>query len=1006
MVRDDFWLAVSRFMQALEVRVVEGENSRLVDLFDERHARKVLAAVGRAFGAIPETGRSREQDGFLDQAVAGLAQDGKVVPVRLALFAEMVKSKPWTPAALREIGGAEGVGVAFLEETFSSPSAPPHHRLHQKTAQAVLAALLPEAGTDIKGHMRGREELLEAAGCRDQPRQFDEVVALLDGELRLVTPADAESLEADDATISPLPYSGEGGQHVPMVGVRAGAISPRPSRGVRAGAKSYQLTHDYLVPSLRTWLTRKQRATRQGRAELRLADLAALWSAKPEGRRLPSIFEFLQIRLRTRRWAWNEGQRKMMAAAARHHALRGLAATVVVALIAFGAYQYHGRFKGHELHDQLLRAEIDKVPLIIDDLTRYRAWIDPLLRRDLDEAEQSSDASKRLRASLALLPVDAGQADFLYDRLVAAAPGEFEVIRQVLLPRKKGLNEKLWGVVASPPSDEQYLRAAAALALYAPDDPRWAAAAPKVAAALAGVNPFFARCWTDALAGVRNRLVDPLSRIARDPAANAQDRLSATNILAAWAPDRPELLTAVLIDGEAEQFALVFPLLTRLGAEPRRLLEAELARAVGADPTDPESERTARRKARAAVALLRLGQPEKVWPLFGKTRDGRIRSYLIQWCRPLAVDPQTIARHWTQETDAGTRSGLLLLLGEFPAAGWPEGQRRDLVETLLAIFEKEPDAGLHAAAEWLLRKLNCGDRVQAAIERLGKNEAQRRADRDRRPWYVNRQGQTFVVIDAWQPFLMGSPEREPERDKNETQHLRQIGRQYSIAASPVTKEQFRRFQTERPHVARRDVESVVRTDDSPQTGMTWYEAAEYCNWLSEKEGISADQWCYESNQQRQFAAGMRAKHDYLALTGYRLPTEAEWEFACRAGTNTRFYFGEDDSLLAGYAWYKDNSRNRTWPVASLKPNDFGLFDMHGNVWQWCETPSQDYPKPGSETYNDDPATTTVGSEGRRVLRGGSYDHLPRHLRAACRLLQNPDMREEKLGFRPARTMKF
>ena len=76
-----------------------------------------------------------------------------MVSVRLSLFAEMVKGRPWTPATLREIGGAEGVGVAFLEETFSSPTAPPHHRLHQKTAQAVLAALLPEAGTEIKGHM-------------------------------------------------------------------------------------------------------------------------------------------------------------------------------------------------------------------------------------------------------------------------------------------------------------------------------------------------------------------------------------------------------------------------------------------------------------------------------------------------------------------------------------------------------------------------------------------------------------------------------------------------------------------------------------------------------------------------------------------------------------------------------------------------------------------------------------------------------------------------------------
>ena len=126
--------------------------------------------------------------------------------------------------------------------------------------------------------------------------------------------------------------------------------------------------------------------------------------------------------------------------------------------------------------------------------------------------------------------------------------------------------------------------------------------------------------------------------------------------------------------------------------------------------------------------------------------------------------------------------------------------------------------------------------------------------------------------------------------------------------------------------------------------MTWYEAAEYCNWLSEKEGISADQWCYEPNDQGKFAEGMRAKDKYLTLTGYRLPTEAEWEFACRAGTITRFYFGQNDALLANYAWYRAQQQSdRTWPVASLKPNDFGLFDMLGNVWHWCECPPRAYP---------------------------------------------------------------
>jgi hypothetical protein len=135
----------------------------LVDLFDLLHARKVLAAFGRAYCRLPEkfSETSKDQNSFLDHAVAGLAHDGKVISVRLALFAEMVKGKPWTPGTLKEVGGTEGVGVTFLEETFTASTAPPQHRLHQKAAQAVLKALLPEAGTDIKCHMRSTHFLLE-----------------------------------------------------------------------------------------------------------------------------------------------------------------------------------------------------------------------------------------------------------------------------------------------------------------------------------------------------------------------------------------------------------------------------------------------------------------------------------------------------------------------------------------------------------------------------------------------------------------------------------------------------------------------------------------------------------------------------------------------------------------------------------------------------------------------------------------------------------------------------
>ena len=115
------------------------------------------------------------------------------MPVRLALFAEMVKGKPWTPATLREVGGMDGVGVKFLEETFSSGRSNPEHRYHQRAAQAVLKSLLPETNSDIKGRMRSSQELRQASGYSDRPDDFDHLIRILDSDLRLITPVDLES---------------------------------------------------------------------------------------------------------------------------------------------------------------------------------------------------------------------------------------------------------------------------------------------------------------------------------------------------------------------------------------------------------------------------------------------------------------------------------------------------------------------------------------------------------------------------------------------------------------------------------------------------------------------------------------------------------------------------------------------------------------------------------------------------------------------------------------------
>ncbi len=333
-----------------------------------------------------------------------------------------MKGKAWTPASLKAVGGTEGVGVTFLEETFSAATAPPEHRYHQKAARADLKALLPETGSDIKGHMRSYAELLEASGYSSRPKDFDDLIRILDNEIRLITPTDPEGKDADSDSV----------------------LQTRP------GQKYYQLTHDYLVHSIREWLSRKQKETRRGRAELLLADRAAVWNARPENRQLPSLVQWLTIRWWTPKKNWTPPQKMMMARAGKYHAVRAMVLLAVLAIVGGGAYMGEGTLKAHALRDRLLDAATNEVPAIVLEMGSYRRWINPLLHEAYLKAEAAKDARKQLHASLALLPVDGTQVAYLYDRLLDAEPHEVPVIRDALAAHKDALLEKLWAVALKP----------------------------------------------------------------------------------------------------------------------------------------------------------------------------------------------------------------------------------------------------------------------------------------------------------------------------------------------------------------------------------------------------------------------------------------------------------------------------------------------------------------------------------------------------------------------------
>lgn len=196
-----------------------------------------------------------------------------------------------------------------------------------------------------------------------------------------------------------------------------------------------------------------------------------------------------------------------------------------------------------------------------------------------------------------------------------------------------------------------------------------------------------------------------------------------------------------------------------------------------------------------------------------------------------------------------------------------------------------------------------------------------------------------------------------------------------------------------------------RTPDSPQVAVSWYDTARYCNWLSEQGGIPKEQWVYPEVIDADH--GIELPRDYLHRTGYRLPTEAEWEFAARAGTTTSRHFGDDDSLLPQYAWYDGNTnRERMYPVGRLLPNQWSFYGMLGNAWEWTFDRRRPYPADGRVTEDVEDSALQVSNDVARTRRGGSFAYEWFTARSAHRgdVTYFPNQIRDNVGFRVARTM--
>jgi eukaryotic-like serine/threonine-protein kinase len=888
LVRDDFWMAATRFSRDLEIDLVPDRNIAAVDLFEHKHARKVLAAFGRAYDAIPPGAGdlTKEQHAFLDQAIAALARDGQVVPVRLALFAEMVKGKPWTPATLRDVGGMAGVGVKFLEETFSSPRSSPRYRYHVNAVQSVLKSLLSETSADIKGRMRSIEELREVSGYAEKPGEFSDLVRILDNDLRLITPVDLES-----------------------------SLELVVPANLAAGGRYYQLTHDYLVRPLRDWIYRKQRETRRGRAELLLAERAALWNTKPERLHLPSAREWLWIRLLTRRADWTLAQQRMMARARRVHGVRFVGLVAAIALLAGLGAAYGVYVQTNQLLLSFSGVEVERIPQVINQLERYPRWVYKGRLRELAN-QPDADARLQLGYRLMLFHDDPGQVDDLFKRLLAGNLAEMAVIRDAL---------------------------------------------------------------------VRFR----------------------AQISAAY---RAELVDALLQSTEPPRFLILFSLFDEHNTALLADLKKGIDEPISAAANEKAKDEIAARRARAAVALLRLGEASAVWHMLDYSSDPRSRSAFISALNPLGADPRVLADELekvvksaamapVKNGEGGEKNaylfdaelsrcrGLILAEATFPAAQLESPRREKLIALLKDLYRNDADAGIHSVAELVLTRFAQLEPPLPGVETPHR-------------WYVSAVGHTMVRLDGPVEFGMGSPLTEPERQKHEVMHRRIIPRRFALASREVTVEQFQRYAEETQGSPHEFNEHYSPHSDGPMISLTWFDAVQYCNWLSDKEGLPR---CYLPNDRGEYAEGMRIDHEAVAKGGYRLPTSAEWEYACRAGTVTCRYYGYAPDLLGQYEWYTVTSGFVSGSCGRLLPNELGLFDMLGNVSEWCHDRHLDQLPRLNDVVRDVIMSELVTDE-KRNIRGETYAMIPAGLRSAAYTWNDPTDNRPDIGFRPARTI--
>ncbi|MCY2991887.1 MAG: SUMF1/EgtB/PvdO family nonheme iron enzyme [Planctomycetota bacterium] len=420
----------------------------------------------------------------------------------------------------------------------------------------------------------------------------------------------------------------------------------------------------------------------------------------------------------------------------------------------------------------------------------------------------------------------------------------------------------------------------------------------------------------------------------------------------------------------------------RVGAEPR-------LREIAADPERPHVQR-----ANAALALAGFGESlTTAKPVLALAEDPSGRTKFIHDYKRFHFDLLEAVRALEASKfdpeAADFRSGLCAALGLIAWDKIPADGQAALGTTLVELYTGALDGGTHSAAYFALK------RWKQAIPPIPRSKM--RPDDDR-GWLVNSLGMTMIRIPHG-TFTMGDNSSQA-RAGEKPSHKVTLTQDFYLCDRQVTVEQFKDFAAKANDVEKEiakswdgEDRSVSPEKDCPVQRVSWIQAVAFCNWASHCEGRTP---CYRLSK-----VDTVWKCELVAdASGYRLPSEAQWEYACRAVSRLQFAFGDEERLLSEYGYSGGNSTQRTWPGGEKLPNGWGLFDMHGNVGEWCQDWHAD------DYYANSPANDPPGAaeDAIRVHWGGGCWDDAVYCRSAHRNWYEPSGRFDSLGFRLARSV--